>query len=146
MGWAVPLLSPPPPPPPLLLLLLLLLLLPLLLLQTHVLTAEFFTPCPVTASMNLRLTIDRGQGKRRNMRRIVPDTLGKRKACSFENTIVLCMPHWPVLLVQAKHTSNEPSRPMNFFPLTLFTSQNTDATMPLNCSRNSCFIASARPS
>ncbi len=57
-----------------------LLLLLLLLLRTHALTAEFLTARPVTASMNLRFTVQGGQGKRRNMRRMVPETFGKRSA------------------------------------------------------------------
>ncbi len=52
----------------------------LLLLRTHALTAEFLTARPVTASMNLRFTVQGGQGKRRNMRRMVPETFGKRSA------------------------------------------------------------------
>jgi hypothetical protein len=90
----------------------------------YTVTTECFTAAPVTASMNLRFTVDGGQGNNRNMRRIVPDTLGKRSACSFENTMVLylwaqshvnCGNHWhttraaymlqcALLLVHARQT------------------------------------------
>jgi hypothetical protein len=53
--------------------------------------------------MKRRLTVEGGQGNRRNMRSMVADTLGKRSACSFENIIVLCMDAC-VLLVHARHT------------------------------------------
>ena len=71
--------------------------------ETYTVTTECFTAAPVTASMNLMLTGDSGQGNRRNMRSMVADTLGKRSDCSFENIIVLCIDAC-VLLVQARHT------------------------------------------
>jgi hypothetical protein len=57
----------------------------------YTVTAESTTAAPVTASMNLSLTGQGGQGNSRNMRRIVAETFGKRSDCSLENTIALCM-------------------------------------------------------
>ena len=61
--------------------------------ETYTVTTECFTAAPVTASINLRLTGDSGQGNRRNMRRMVAEILGNRSACSLENTMVLCLKH-----------------------------------------------------
>jgi hypothetical protein len=59
--------------------------------ETYTVTTECFTAAPVTASMNLRLTGDSGQGNRRNMRRMVAEILGNRSDCSLEKTMVLCL-------------------------------------------------------
>ena len=59
--------------------------------ETYTVTTECFTAAPVTASMNLRLTGDSGQGNRRNMRRMVAEILGNRRDCSLEKTMVLCL-------------------------------------------------------
>ena len=59
--------------------------------ETYTVTTECFTAAPETASMNLRLTGDSGQGNRRNMRRMVAEILGNRSDCSLEKTMVLCL-------------------------------------------------------